>query len=982
MSPGPRAEGGPWQRIRGFQADLRRGHRYEDAGTGPRTDAQGRAAAGAPQAQARGEGAPRGHQPYWHAKPGSHDDGELSGLFLGGIGAPVVGRDLDGSFARWHLQNGYHLRQSIDSAFFALRWAEVGSDSSPAGRRAGYFRLASPERAAPPAGGSRTEAEPEHPARGSDTEQRGASPAAPPAAAIHRSVYSLFPVIHEHYRGDDLPLEVVAEFWTPLFNESQGRSTASWPVWFATITVLNHGDCDLEIDTAAFWPNVLGWRAAHATALDQPPRPWPGQTHAGNTASVVRWAPGDAARGAPESGGAAASAGRLAPDSPEAVGSTGTGQATSPHASAQATGAAPLHTAGALQQRHPHRPVRHDMEGQVLVSTTGPTTDRTSVEACLKAGINAIDRPPERQGHTVPWAEDAFRRTGTLPGTGETWTAHWDEALASAVHRGFTLEPGASRSVTYTVTMDLPIVEFGEGRRWYRKHTAVFGTEGHAARTIAAIAEREHPRWREEIAEFHRRVLEESPGGPGVAPPGAARSPAQGSPAATTSPAGVPSLSAAMINELSFVNAGGAVWVDRWARELDGDTLPEPRLGDGEHAGLLEGYDIGYYYYNTTDLWTYAWYAVARWWPEFARVIFDDLLKTIPMEMPEERIYYRSEERGPLLIAGKLPHDVGAVMEDPWHALNGYQMRDDSNLWKDHNPAFIVSYYLFLQTGGGPAGTGRSGRAGAAALTPAAWEIMHQAGAFLLARTSPEHGIPVHDEFGDSTWDNLGIRGRGSYSGSVTLAALSVLAKWAENFGRKQFSAECLQRVHTGTREYVKRLWTGEYFRLCDEGRYTESLTADALIGFYLADLAGFPQLSDEIGRERIASHLRSVVRYNHQQYHQGTVGPLLVAAPDRTQYQGDGGDELQVNEVLVGSAWITVAMLEHYGMHAEAQQMSEALTATLHGGGRGGRGLQFRTPAALDGAGRFRAPLNMRPLSIWFLGWEHPLRDDQARVL
>ncbi|MFO8042043.1 MAG: GH116 family glycosyl hydrolase, partial [Alkalispirochaeta sp.] len=145
----------------------------------------------------------------------------------------------------------------------------------------------------------------------------------------------------------------------------------------------------------------------------------------------------------------------------------------------------------------------------------------------------------------------------------------------------------------------------------------------------------------------------------------------------------------------------------------------------------------------------------------------------------------------------------------------------------------------------------------------------------------------------------------------------------------------------------------------------------DALIGFYLADLAGFPHLSDEIGRERIASHLRAVVRYNHQQYHQGTVGPLLVAAPDRTQYQGDGGDELQVNEVLVGSAWIAVAMLEHYGMHGEAQQMSDALTATLHG--NGGRALQFRTPAALDGTGRFRAPLNMRPLSIWFLGWQRP---------
>ncbi|MFW5695857.1 MAG: GH116 family glycosyl-hydrolase, partial [Alkalispirochaeta sp.] len=233
----------PWQRVSNYRDALQHGHRYRDSDTD------------------------HPPEPYWHAKPGSHDDGELSGLFLGGIGAPVVGRDLDGSFARWHLQNGYHLRQPIDSAFFALRWAEAAPSRAPgtsedvrtatAGEpRSGYFRLAA----------------------------RDAGSGATAGQAVERTVYSLFPVIHEHYRGDALPLEVVLELWTPLFNEAGGRdetsaagsrSTASWPVWFATITVANRGDRDLEVDTAAFWPNVLGWRAAHATALDQPARPWP-----------------------------------------------------------------------------------------------------------------------------------------------------------------------------------------------------------------------------------------------------------------------------------------------------------------------------------------------------------------------------------------------------------------------------------------------------------------------------------------------------------------------------------------------------------------------------------------------------------------------------------------------------------------------------------------------------------------------------------
>ena len=79
-----------------------------------------------------------------------------------------------------------------------------------------------------------------------------------------------------------------------------------------------------------------------------------------------------------------------------------------------------------------------------------------------------------------------------------------------------------------------------------------------------------------------------------------------------------------------------------------------------------------------------------------------------------------------------------------------------------------------------------------------------------------------------------------------------------------------------------------------------------------------------------------------------------------------DGGEELQINEVLVGASWAFCAMLYEYGLKDEAGQVANALATTLHVTS----GLHFRTPAAWDETGQFRAPLNMRPMAVWLLNW------------
>jgi non-lysosomal glucosylceramidase len=75
----------------------------------------------------------------------------------------------------------------------------------------------------------------------------------------------------------------------------------------------------------------------------------------------------------------------------------------------------------------------------------------------------------------------------------------------------------------------------------------------------------------------------------------------------------------------------------------------------------------------------------------------------------------------------------------------------------------------------------------------------------------------------------------------------------------------------------------------------------------------------------------------------------LLVAEPGRTRYGRDGGEELQVNEVIVGSAWIFVTCLRQWGLIDEAAVVAGSLDNHARR-----TGLQFRTPAAWTDAGLF----------------------------
>lgn len=546
-------------------------------------------------------------------------------------------------------------------------------------------------------------------------------------------------------------------------------------------------------------------------------------------------------------------------------------------------------------------------------------TGQLSFHLTVKANQNETGTPYAEQAFTLAWLEQQWLQQGHFNNDATQWSAHWHEPLLSAISAKFDA-PG---SVTFALTFDWPQVQFGQGRRWWRSYTTAFGRDGRRSAQIANYTFDHLTHWLGSINQWQQQTLGQIQSGQ-----------------MTWSE----KTAGAVLNENWSISAGAAAWVSEPVQPLTPGQAPFRQPG---HFGWLEGFDSGYFYYNTLDLYVYAFAGLSALWPDLAQSVFDDYLDTGALSCPELRPVYRTGALAPVLVAGKLPHDLGSPAEDPWVALNGYVMRDDPNVWKDHNPSFIVSFYLNRQLTAAPADASHL----------ATLETLAE---FIKTQTDPAIALPIHQEFGDSTWDNLDMRGLSSYTGSWVIAAWAVMARlWQEQGNTDKAAAydTLLHKAQTG----FEQLWAERFYRTNSEGKYRNATQCDALIGVFYARLAG---LGDLLPLARIRRHLETVWENNVDAFHQGTIGPLLVAEPGIHRYGKDGGEELQVNEVLVGSAWVFVAMLAEYGLHDKARTLADRMVTFQYDRS----GLQFRTPAAWDGDARFRAPLNMRPLSIAWL--------------
>jgi non-lysosomal glucosylceramidase len=491
------------------------------------------------------------------------------------------------------------------------------------------------------------------------------------------------------------------------------------------------------------------------------------------------------------------------------------------------------------------------------------------------------------------------------------------DAFAGAFAVRFTLAPHEKRLIPMALSWDLPVVQFGGGRKWDRHYTRFFGSEGTHAWEIARTALEHHEEWSQAIDAWQKPIVTDE------------HKPAW--------------YRAELFNELYYLADGGTLW---------GSEKPEPGIDAkariNDRFTYMECFD--YSYYGSLDVRFYGSFSLLRFWPEIEKEEMREYTDTIPESNPQHYIWgWKSAREHRMVeytrkVPGAAPHDLGSPGEDPVVNPNQYNYQDVSN-WRDLNSKYVLMVWRdYVLTG-----------ATDDAFLHDSWTAVKQAMEHLKQYDTNGDGLIENGGFPDQTYDDWIATGESAYTGSLYLAALKATARMADKLGEPDTAREYDALEQRAAAAYVKKLWTGAYFRYAVKGQDTEAVMAEQLAGQWYAGLTG---LGDLVPKEMRVSALHKVYDTNVRKFAKGEMGAVNGIGADGTLLHSND----QIEEVWTGATFAIAS-------HMIAEGLTEEGFATAKGVNNvvwRDRGYFFRTPEAYDIHGLFRASMYMRPGSIW----------------
>jgi non-lysosomal glucosylceramidase len=177
----------------------------------------------------------------------------------------------------------------------------------------------------------------------------------------------------------------------------------------------------------------------------------------------------------------------------------------------------------------------------------------------------------------------------------------------------------------------------------------------------------------------------------------------------------------------------------------------------------------------------------------------------------------------------------------------------------------------------------------------------------------------------------------------------------AEKLGESATADEYDKLEERAANAYVKKLWTGEYFRYAVKGTDTDAVMAEQLAGQWYADLTG---LGDLVPKNMRKSALRKVYETNVRKFAHGEMGAINGIGPEGTLLHSNP----QVEEVWTGATFAVASHMIAEGLTGEGFATAKGVNNVVWRD----RGYFFRTPEAYDTKGFYRASMYMRPQSIW----------------
>jgi non-lysosomal glucosylceramidase len=546
-------------------------------------------------------------------------------------------------------------------------------------------------------------------------------------------------------------------------------------------------------------------------------------------------------------------------------------------------------------------PVTEEWDGQFAIATQPGVGAEVTYLGAYLANSDGAD----------VW--NSFSKDGRLPNVAQPIASSGD-ALAGAFAVRFILAPHEKRVVPMALSWDLPVVQFGGGRKWNRHYTHFFGAEGTHAFEIARAALEHQQEWSQAIDAWQKPIVTDE------------KKPEW--------------YRAELFNELYYLADGGAFW--GYERDRPDDAHATDRFS------YLECFD--YPFYGSLDVRFYGSFPLLRFWPEIEKQEMREYTATIPESIPQRGVWgWRSNREHRLVeytrkTPGAAPHDLGAPGEDPLDTPNQYNYQDVSN-WRDLNSKYVLMIWRdYALTG-----------AKDDEFLSSSWSAVKQAMEHLKQYDTDGDGLIENGGFPDQTYDEWIATGESAYSGSLYLAALKATARMADKLGEPATADAYDALEERAAHAFIRKLWTGTYFRYAVQGQDTQAVMAEQLAGQWYASLTG---LGDLVPKAMRVAALHKVYNTNVRHFAKGEMGAINGIGVDGTLLHTNA----QMEEVWTGATFAVASHMIAEGLHSEGFATAKGVNNVVWRD----RGYFFRTPEAYEIHGLFRASMYMRPGSIW----------------
>jgi non-lysosomal glucosylceramidase len=562
---------------------------------------------------------------------------------------------------------------------------------------------------------------------------------------------------------------------------------------------------------------------------------------------------------------------------------------------------------GILFDRNRNGAVQDEWDGQFAIAALeSPGVEVTYQTTYLPEDV-------ERSDIWKPFASD-----GRLSNGDQNWVSS-GEKLAGAIAVRFTLKPGEKRVVPMVIAWDLPIVQFGTGRKWYRHYTDFYGTTGTNALQIARDGLTNAAKWSDAIDAWQAPYINDE-----------------------TKPLWY---RGALFNELYTVADTGSFW----GRPVGSDPKAPSTFT------FMECFD--YPYYGTLDVRFYGSMPLAKFWPKLDKQELRQFADTVPQDLTDKYLWNWKTQHTQALqfrvrkAKGAVPHDLGVPEEDPFVQPNQFSWQNTSD-WKDLNSKFVLMVYRDYVF------TGKKDQV----FLRYTWPAVQEALEHLRQYDRDGDGVPENEGYPDQTYDEWIVKGESAYCGGLWLGALRA----AEEIARALGDAAAVSKYHDlftkSQASYVKKLWNGEYFRYDTASEYRDNIQADQLAGQWYANMTG---LGDLVPHDMQRKALKRIFDFNVMKFAKGEMGAVNGMGPDGTIIKTNE----QVKEVWTGTTFGLAALMLSEGMKDEGFRTAWGVYHVTYET----KGYWFRTPEAWEIEGDYRASMYMRPAAIWAMEMTAP---------